>query len=426
MDLLIKKAVKVPPKRLGVSLIDNDVDEQLLKPIKQACKKDGALIKDAVRYLLSDVQRKNITIRMKCLFIMDALFTRSHSFRQILCDEGGIRQIAVSAGLLPDDKSTGDPLTTNDEIKERVKELVEVWDLAFGVHYPSLRAVARYLKESLKLKMPNVAGKAAQFAADRQRRAEESHRLLLTKRDRILRNARADLTEIRSNVARLEECFTIIFPTFDQILGGDARSVADGPLATSGLLINDPLVWMSVTGEELGPVDVDADEDEEENETSADSQAAKRLKLDHSGDDVAWEEASDSEEDIPIPQTAAGPEIAPFALELQMRTGLQQLNAETPDNAVVVQIMRELCKYLARHAVPMLAEWQTILAESLSHSTPEAAAAAASAASSAPSTTDVLRQVALLRGSVRKVLHRSKGIFDEGTRALLEAHGEHV
>ena len=455
MDALAK-ALRLPPKAQRGGAGDNEVREELLRPIKEACRRDAQVIPELARCLLHDVQRKNVSLRMKCLAVIDALFTRSQKFRESVCMQGGIRIIARSAGLLHDEQQAGNEaaaaLETNELIKERVKELVEVWDLAFGLRYPALHSVARYFRESLRLVMPNVAARAQQFASDRRRREEEALRLLLTKRDRVLRDARADLGEIETNLRRLENCFSVLFPAFDDILGpAEDEGALGGGGGGRGAEVGaaQQHVWVQ-DGEELGPVSAAGDEEEDDGggEGGGGGGGAQRCTRPRLGDEIggdqqgdeedetAWQDASDDDGDDDGggggSQRKARPALlaqAPGILELQMRSGLHRLvpgEAQgsgplgAPEHEAVVQVMRELCRYQARHALPLLADWQTVLSQAIALPASQAGAGAATGAGAGA----VLRRVALLRAAARKLLLRCRDVFDQDTIDLLRQLGE--
>ena len=444
----LPKALRVPRAKVGGNLLaDCEVAEDLLRPIKDRCRKDQSQLPDVARHLLQDMQRKSVTLRLRCLCIIDMLFMRSQRFRESVCEQGGIRIIARSAGLLHDENA-GEPLETSGQLQERVKELVEVWDVSFGSQLPVLHAVARYFRESLKLAMPNVTARAQQFVADRQRREEDALRLLLTKRDRALRDARAELGDIEVNVRRLEDCFAVLYPAFDDIFGevgsGGGRAVVVVPPPPL-------LVWVGDGGEEIGEV---GREDEVRDGLLPAPTHSKRPRLEETTDagsepEPEWEDASDDDDDDDDDkgkqETRPVFTQAPGTLELRVRTGLPTVGSAgtklvadgsalglgpppPPEHEAVLQVMRELCRFCARHALPLLAEWQTTLAQAIALPAERAAAVASTAVALHTAATcaagPVLRRVALLRAATRKVMSRCRGAIDESTEKLLREQGE--
>ena len=160
MDIskLIKKAT-TPVKDSDEFLIDSVV----LNSIKSACKTNPDAVKEAFYYLSLDMGRRNGVIRMRALSVIDCLLHRSKAFRELVCLD--VKTIVGNMGLFRDQttnsssskgNSNNPPSTFASEVAAKGKELVELWDHQYGNRYPQLRAVARYLREVLKIDMPNI------------------------------------------------------------------------------------------------------------------------------------------------------------------------------------------------------------------------------------------------------------------------------
>lgn len=153
---LIQKATKVPIEGNGSEFV---VASPLLTPIKNLCKNDEHSLQNAFHYLSMDIKRKNGCVRMRSLYIINELFQRSKVFRKEVAQNIGT--IVNCAGLLHSMSSTLDnsnlAASYRPELENKVKELIETWDSAYGKLYPEIHAVARYFKETLKLTMPNIA-----------------------------------------------------------------------------------------------------------------------------------------------------------------------------------------------------------------------------------------------------------------------------
>lgn len=161
MDLLVKKVTTLP--KTGDVL---DVDAQLLSPIKQACKSSADCIKEVFYYASMDMKKRSGAVRIRALLLMDCLVHRSKLFRELVCAD--VKQIATCMGLLNEnDLSASRKSQASDrnvspvtsylvELENKGKELIEIWDHLYGDRYPQLRALARYLRETLRLEMPNI------------------------------------------------------------------------------------------------------------------------------------------------------------------------------------------------------------------------------------------------------------------------------
>ena len=150
------KKITNPPKEVASKTL---VDSELLIPLKNICKSnDMAQLGEVFHYLSTDlISKKNGLYRLRSLFTIDYVFMRSRLFRSIVCNH--INIIIRCAGLLRTQSHKIDNDIASSyvkEVEEKVKELIEIWDLTFGEQFSQLKVVARYLRESLKLKMPNL------------------------------------------------------------------------------------------------------------------------------------------------------------------------------------------------------------------------------------------------------------------------------
>ena len=164
MDIasLVKKAT-TPPKDGNLFEIAPDI----LQSIKTECKKNPDTIKEVFYYLSVDLCKRSGVVRLRSLDVIDCLLHRSKSFRELVCAD--IKQIATATGLLSDSSSgnssnsslnssskTGIETSHAEELVNKGKELIEIWDHLYGDRHPQLRAIARYFRESLRLQMPNI------------------------------------------------------------------------------------------------------------------------------------------------------------------------------------------------------------------------------------------------------------------------------
>jgi len=201
---LIKNATKpLNASATGSSEGIFHVDEKSLKEIKKRCKENAANIDEVARYLLLNLSSNKGVIRIKSLKIIDALFNRSTLFRHSICK--GLKIITSCAGFLQiavgnDNNSSSAGVATSanapmklakdytEEVQDKVKELIELWDIRYGNEYPELHAMARYLRESLKLVMPNICNKAKEH----EERIKELDRInknrLLLRANKLLKN----------------------------------------------------------------------------------------------------------------------------------------------------------------------------------------------------------------------------------------------
>jgi hypothetical protein len=152
------KIIKNKP-HLNISVNDLlKVNDSYIKEIKDICKSDDNEILNAVRYLLINLSNNSGVIRMKSLYIISILFTRSKLFRVEMSNN--IRLIVASVGLISsiDNNNNNNninksvlPKDYSKEVIDKIKEMIELWDLQYGHLYPQIRAISRYFKEYVNI-----------------------------------------------------------------------------------------------------------------------------------------------------------------------------------------------------------------------------------------------------------------------------------
>lgn len=125
------------------------VNDSFIKDIKDICKSNDNEILNASRCLLINLENTSGIIRMKSLYIISILFARSKLFRLEMSNN--IRLIVSSAGLITSIDNNNNknvlPKDYSKEVIDKIKEMIELWDIQFGHLYPQIRAIARYFRE---------------------------------------------------------------------------------------------------------------------------------------------------------------------------------------------------------------------------------------------------------------------------------------
>lgn len=189
-SLNILKTATNPPKQISGnnSLSWKVVDESLLSPIKAMVKcGDASLQSEFFHYLSTDLTKTNGIVRYRALVVVDCLFMRSSGFRKIT--SANIRMIAKAGDLLKTEnsvKSISIERCYLVELESKVKELIELWDMLYGMHLPPLRAMARYFRESLRLDMPNIMIRAQKYKEKVEERLMQEKCAIVLRQTRIL------------------------------------------------------------------------------------------------------------------------------------------------------------------------------------------------------------------------------------------------
>ena len=148
---LVQNATKAPAGETDFSTACLVTPDSILA-LKSLCKSDGQSTIDACRYLLLDLSNRSVVVRLRALSVIDLLFFRSGLFRKEV--SLSIRVVAQCAGFLGG--KLFECIIHRDLLQHRVMELLEIWDTCFGEFLPQIRALARHMKEYLRIKMPDI------------------------------------------------------------------------------------------------------------------------------------------------------------------------------------------------------------------------------------------------------------------------------
>lgn len=152
---IIRQAVS-EPKGLPIAQAIN-VEKAFLQPIKkmlQNARNNSSIDAETFHYLAVELRNKSGIVRLRALDVMDYIFMRSCTFRDVVAQN--IKTVAKAAGIIRIEMAQPNAENFTADIEERFKGMIELWDHLYGVKYPSIHVMGRFCRESLKLKMPNI------------------------------------------------------------------------------------------------------------------------------------------------------------------------------------------------------------------------------------------------------------------------------
>jgi len=303
------------------------MDDVLLKGIKCACKESEEAVKQAFYYLSIDLAKRNFLVRVRALIVMDCLLHRSKVFRELVCAD--IRTIVSNMELLKPStpQPTGAIIPNAAELQHKGKQLVETWDHLYGDRYPQLRAVARYLREVLRLEMPNIVDNARLHQERSQRNKIHARNLIHLQYQQIIQSEwNFYMPEWRRSIGRLEEMLSLLFPR----IGGDGDSSLATHEENEPLQEGDDVNWL-----------------EEDEFPEEDGKKGEVGNFKNSEPDSVFQE------NVGFDLDNIG---APYTLTISLATSANEL--ENADNAILLQHIREIARHLANSAVPRLQRWK--------------------------------------------------------------------
>eukprot|EP00603_Paraphysomonas_imperforata_P001903 CAMPEP_0114413272 /NCGR_PEP_ID=MMETSP0103-20121206/767_1 /TAXON_ID=37642 ORGANISM="Paraphysomonas imperforata, Strain PA2" /NCGR_SAMPLE_ID=MMETSP0103 /ASSEMBLY_ACC=CAM_ASM_000201 /LENGTH=481 /DNA_ID=CAMNT_0001581337 /DNA_START=98 /DNA_END=1546 /DNA_ORIENTATION=- len=219
------------------------VDKELLCHLKAAVRAEGGhrqqfLLDELRRQLVLELDSPSGASRLQALQLVDVLFLHVPAFRTLICQDlrefVGCAQASVGSAGAGSVAGRGVQRSPPKDFQEQVRaatlRMLEKWDCKHGDSLPPLRAMARYLRESSSLRMPNIAAELrTQEEARREARATTQWCLLAAlevlprglssqpgtepglggdERDTV----KGQLREVRECLLQLQECFNVLFP----------------------------------------------------------------------------------------------------------------------------------------------------------------------------------------------------------------------
>lgn len=145
---LIKKITSIP--RQGDCF---RIDERLLGGVKKLCKASDSNVEECMRYLLVDLAHKHGIVRLRSLAVIEVLFARSRRCREITA--AGIQLVAAAGGLSMQSHQWPAGID-HEKVRRKVVYLVELWDQSHGHEYPSIFSMAKYFRETMRVRMPDT------------------------------------------------------------------------------------------------------------------------------------------------------------------------------------------------------------------------------------------------------------------------------
>lgn len=147
-------------------------------------------------------------VRYLSLLIIDELFMRSKLFRTLII-ENLDQLLSLSVGfrntlLLPAPSAIATTLRT------KAIEFLEKWNLSFGLHYKEIRLGFDYLKNTLKLKFPDLQTNAARIQRERQEREMRTKEILQNKFNSLKKSFGLLKDKIDETIKEIKECLEIV------------------------------------------------------------------------------------------------------------------------------------------------------------------------------------------------------------------------
>lgn len=122
--------------------------DDLFQPIQPFLQQSDENILNFIHYCMIEIKKNNQKNKLVIIYLIHSIFRISSKFRKEFCEH--LSDFVTGIGL-----NSHDSLPIS-EAKNILLRVIAEWDYEFGKLYPSLRATARYLKETLRLPLPDI------------------------------------------------------------------------------------------------------------------------------------------------------------------------------------------------------------------------------------------------------------------------------
>ncbi|RYH20324.1 hypothetical protein EON65_23775 [archaeon] len=163
-------------------------------------------------YLSSELSEKNASKKLQALLIIDSLFHNSPHFRKVVNES--MDSLLQHTGILSSSGgSSSRACISHNSVFQKGIELIALWDFLYGTELGKVHILARYIKESLGLQLPNISVQLEELRRQRQER-ERTHKQKVFLRAQQIRELDLPglLKTCSETMDTIDQCFNILFP----------------------------------------------------------------------------------------------------------------------------------------------------------------------------------------------------------------------
>ncbi|CAH8368558.1 unnamed protein product [Eruca vesicaria subsp. sativa] len=185
-----------------------EVDPRLLKAIKSTLRYSDSEVRVAAKTLMELMKHKHSQVRLLTLLIIDELFMRSKLFRTLIVEKFD-NLLSLSVGFRTSLPLPAPPAVAT-VLRTKAIEFLEKWNLSFGLHYKEIRLGFDHLKNTLKLKFPDLQANAARRQRERLEREMKTKEILRSKFESLRDGFGVLKGEIEETVKEIKEGLEIV------------------------------------------------------------------------------------------------------------------------------------------------------------------------------------------------------------------------
>ncbi|KAJ0255652.1 UV-stimulated scaffold protein A [Hirschfeldia incana] len=185
-----------------------EVDPRLLKAIKSTLRYSDSEVRLGAQTLMELMKHNHSQVRLLTLLIIDELFMRSKLFRTLIVEKFD-QLLSLSIGFRTNLPLPAPPAVATI-LRTKAIEFLEKWNLSFGVHYKDIRLGFDYLKNTRKLKFPDLQANAARRQREALEREERTKEILRSKFESLRDGFGVLKGEIEETIKEIMESLEIV------------------------------------------------------------------------------------------------------------------------------------------------------------------------------------------------------------------------
>ena len=322
---------------------DPSLNNDLMKKLKAVCKKSDVYVKHVYHLVLTQLKKNHAEIRLSSFQIINELFLRSHTFREMLLIDF---QIFLELTVETDYKQPlPPPKSAAKVLKEKAIEAIDSWHRKFGPHYKKLDLGYSYLKRVKNVEFHSHTARTQAESRQSEERERRKRNVINGQIIRVENEMSYMISEMELCATEIENCFKLLLPHPDEyeVHCGDKSACSSSELK------------QMPNHEDL----TKAQDINEVTESVGEKQVINN-EMDSQITDVDYEKVKD-EGNVQL-LSNHGLATRSYQLTIRLDKSGPEIK-ETDDNSIVLKTVREFYKELTHKHLPMINKWLSVLSK---------------------------------------------------------------
>nr|XP_022341509.1 UV-stimulated scaffold protein A-like [Crassostrea virginica]XP_022341510.1 UV-stimulated scaffold protein A-like [Crassostrea virginica] len=189
------------------------LNAETMKKFKNICKKSDMYVKEAYHMLMTQLEKDHSEIRLSAFQMIDELFNRSHSFREmLLCDLQTYLELTVEVDF---DQPLPPPKAAANTLKASALRAIQQWNDKFGEAYKKLSLGFNFLQKCKKVDFNGIRARSEAEQRREREREERRQRINRERINKVLKEIEETVPDIKTCMTEVDNCFSILLPTPD-------------------------------------------------------------------------------------------------------------------------------------------------------------------------------------------------------------------